>query len=71
VDEIDERNTSYVKECEEYESKKDVHLAYITERRQEVKSVLTEAPATPEEDSYFWISTDWLRQWADNVNPPS
>ncbi|XP_006649541.2 ubiquitin carboxyl-terminal hydrolase 26 isoform X1 [Oryza brachyantha] len=71
VDEIDELNSSYVKECEEYKSKKDGHLSYITERRQEVKSVLTEAPATPEEDSYFWISTDWLRQWADNVNPPS
>uniref|UniRef100_A0A0D9VQL9 Ubiquitin carboxyl-terminal hydrolase 26 n=1 Tax=Leersia perrieri TaxID=77586 RepID=A0A0D9VQL9_9ORYZ len=71
VDEIDVLNTSYVKECEEYESKKNSQLAFITERRQEVKSVLTEAPASPDDDSYFWISTDWLRQWADNVIPPS
>ncbi|OEL12988.1 Ubiquitin carboxyl-terminal hydrolase 26 [Dichanthelium oligosanthes] len=68
---IDELNASYMKSCQEYQSKKDSHLAYITERRQEVKSILTEATADPEDDSYFWISTDWLRQWADNVTPPS
>ncbi|KAG8073826.1 hypothetical protein GUJ93_ZPchr0006g44257 [Zizania palustris] len=70
-DEIYELNGSYVKACEEYQSKKDNHLAYLTERRQEVKSILIEAPVNPEEDSYFWISIDWLRQWSDNVNPPS
>ncbi|PAN51546.2 hypothetical protein PAHAL_9G571000 [Panicum hallii] len=51
-------NASYMKSCEEYQSKKDNNLAYITERRQE-------------DDSYFWIATDWLRQWADNITPPS
>jgi ubiquitin carboxyl-terminal hydrolase 48 len=71
LNEINELNTSYVKSCEEYRSKKDSHMTYITERRQEVKSVLIEAPANPEDDSYFWISTDWLRQWADNIDPPS
>jgi ubiquitin carboxyl-terminal hydrolase 48 len=71
LDEINELNASYVKSCEEYQSKKDSHLTYVNERRQEVKSVLTEAPADPEDDSYFWISTDWLRQWADNITPPS
>ncbi|KAF8644170.1 hypothetical protein HU200_066546 [Digitaria exilis] len=71
LDQINELNESYVKSCEEYQSKKDSHLAYVTERRQEVKSILTEAPADPEDDSYFWISTDWLRQWADNITPPS
>ncbi|CAL5093582.1 unnamed protein product [Urochloa decumbens] len=71
LDQINELNALYKKSCEEYQSKKDSHLAYITERRQEVKSILTEAPAHPEDDSYFWISTDWLRQWADNITPPS
>ncbi|XP_066355469.1 ubiquitin carboxyl-terminal hydrolase 26-like isoform X2 [Miscanthus floridulus] len=71
LDEINELNASYLKSCEEYQSKKDSHLTYVNERRQEVKSVLTEAPADPEDDSYFWISTDWLRQWADNITPPS
>lgn len=71
VHEINELNASYTKSCEEYQSKKDSHLTYITERRQEVKSVLIEAPANPEDDSYFWISTDWLRQWADNITHPS
>ncbi|KAG0520852.1 hypothetical protein BDA96_08G109700 [Sorghum bicolor] len=71
LDEINELNVSYVKSCEEYQSKKDSHLRYVNERRQEVKSVLAAAPADPEDDSYFWISTDWLRQWADNTTPPS
>uniref|UniRef100_A0ACD5WDA0 Uncharacterized protein n=1 Tax=Avena sativa TaxID=4498 RepID=A0ACD5WDA0_AVESA len=71
LDEIDALNASCVKECEEYKSKKDSFLASVTERRQEVKSVLTEAPVTPDDDSYFWISADWLRQWADSATPPS
>jgi ubiquitin carboxyl-terminal hydrolase 48 len=71
LNEINELNTSYVKSCEEYRSKKDSRLACLTERRQEVKSVLIESPANLEDDSYFWISTDWLRQWADNIDPPS
>jgi ubiquitin carboxyl-terminal hydrolase 48 len=71
VDEIDALNASCVKECEEYQSKKDSLLASVAERRQEVKSILTEAPATPEDDSYYWISADWLRQWADSATPPS
>ncbi|TVU15183.1 hypothetical protein EJB05_38690 [Eragrostis curvula] len=71
LNEINELNASYKKSCEEYQSKKDSQLACITERRQEVKSLLIEAPANPEDDSYFWISTDWLRQWADNITPPS
>lgn len=71
MDEIDALNASCVKECGEYQSKKDNLLASIHERRQEVKSVITEAPATPDDDSYFWISLDWLRQWADNATPPS
>ncbi|ONL94892.1 Ubiquitin carboxyl-terminal hydrolase 26 [Zea mays] len=70
LDEINEQNASCMKSCEEYQSKKGSHLAYITERRQEVKSILIEAPANPEDNSYFWISTDWLRQWADNITPP-
>jgi ubiquitin carboxyl-terminal hydrolase 48 len=70
LDEINEQNASCMKSCEEYQSKKGSHLTYITERRQEVKSILIEAPANPEDDSYFWISTDWLRQWADNITPP-
>uniref|UniRef100_A0A0A9DNT2 UBP26 n=1 Tax=Arundo donax TaxID=35708 RepID=A0A0A9DNT2_ARUDO len=69
--EINEFNASYVKSYKEYQSMRDSHLAYVTERRQEVKSLLIEAPASPEDDSYFWISTEWLCKWADNVTPPS
>ncbi|XP_073011586.1 ubiquitin carboxyl-terminal hydrolase 26 [Typha latifolia] len=67
--EIEQLNASYVNACEEYQLRKDRQVAYIAERRQEVKSVLLEAPVQPDDDSYFWISTDWLRQWADNITP--
>lgn len=68
--EIEEMNESYESACKEYQDKKDREVACITERRQEVKSILSEAPVHPYEDSYFWISTDWLRQWADNITAP-
>lgn len=66
---IEELNTSYVSACEEYQLRKDREVAYVTERRQEVKSVLPEARVHSLEDPYNWISTDWLRQWADSITP--
>ncbi|XP_026661046.1 ubiquitin carboxyl-terminal hydrolase 26 isoform X2 [Phoenix dactylifera] len=68
--EIEALNASYAHACEDYQHRKDRQVSYITERRQEVKSVLSEAPVDPLEDSYFWVSTEWLRQWADNITPP-
>lgn len=69
--EMQELNLLYSKDCEEYQSRKDKHLSYITERREEVKQVLSEAPVQSFDEPYFWISTDWLRQWADIVNSPA
>jgi len=68
--EIQELNVSYDQACEEYQERKDKQVSYITERREEVKSILSEAPVNSLEDLYFWISADWLRQWADNITPP-
>lgn len=67
--EMQELNASYDRACEEYQQRKDKQVTYVTERRQEVKSILAEAPVHSPEDSYFWISADWLRQWADSLTP--
>lgn len=67
--EIHELNASYAKSCEEYQQKKDVCVSHITERRKEVRLILSEAPVHSLEDPYFWVSTEWLRQWADNIEP--
>lgn len=68
-EEIQTLNASYASACEEYQKRKDSQVAYITERRQEVKLVLSKAPADLLDDSYFWISVEWLRLWADSINP--
>ncbi|XP_028547529.1 ubiquitin carboxyl-terminal hydrolase 26 [Dendrobium catenatum] len=69
--EIQELNLFSSKDCEEYQSKKDRHLCYVTERREEIKQILSEASVQSLDESFFWISTDWLRQWADTISPPS
>ncbi|KAK9699606.1 hypothetical protein RND81_08G184700 [Saponaria officinalis] len=69
AEEIRTLNVSYVDACENYSSRKEREINTITERRQEVRSVLSEAPVLSLEEPYFWISMDWLRQWADNVTP--
>ncbi|KAH0466913.1 hypothetical protein IEQ34_004151 [Dendrobium chrysotoxum] len=68
--EIQELNLFSSKDCEEYQSRKDRHLCYITERREEIKQILSEASVQSLDESFFWISTDWLRQWADTISPP-
>lgn len=69
--EIQELNLLSSKACEEYQSRKDGYLSYITERREEIKHILSKASVQSLDESYFWISTDWLRKWADTVTPPS
>lgn len=68
-EEIKELNASYMSCCEQYKLKKEIELNTITQQRQEVRLVLSEAPVQSTEEPYFWISTDWLRQWADNIIP--
>lgn len=69
--EMQELNFLASKDCEDYQSRKDRHLSYIAERREEVKQVLSKASVQCLDEPYFWISTDWLRQWADAVTPSS
>ncbi|KAK8465514.1 hypothetical protein PHAVU_009G100000 [Phaseolus vulgaris] len=67
--EIQNFNVSYDEACQEYNKKKELELGRITGRRQEVRSVLAEAPVQPLEKPFYWISSEWLRQWADNIIP--
>nr|XP_043628066.1 ubiquitin carboxyl-terminal hydrolase 26 [Erigeron canadensis]XP_043628067.1 ubiquitin carboxyl-terminal hydrolase 26 [Erigeron canadensis] len=67
--EVIELNKSYVDSCQQYSKKKDAKLALITERRQEVRSVISEALVQSPAESFWWISVDWLRQWADVITP--
>ncbi|KAL6498056.1 Ubiquitin carboxyl-terminal hydrolase 26 [Orobanche gracilis] len=66
---IDMLNSEYLDSCEKYKLMKDFELGRIMKRRQEVRSILSEAPVLSLEKLYFWISTEWLRQWADSVTP--
>lgn len=68
-EEIQQMNASYDDACQKYRSKKEKELAFVVERREEVRSVISEAPVVCTEEPYFWISSDWLRQWADNITP--
>ncbi|KAB1204508.1 Ubiquitin carboxyl-terminal hydrolase 26 [Morella rubra] len=69
-EEIKNLNASYDDACQQYELKKERELDRIMTRRQEVRSVLSEAPVRSIQEPFFWISMEWLRQWADNVTPP-
>ncbi|KAK9104970.1 hypothetical protein Scep_021814 [Stephania cephalantha] len=69
-EEVKNINTSYMNFCGEYKFKKERELEIITNRRQEVRSILSEAPVPSLDDPYFWVSTDWLRTWADNISSP-
>lgn len=66
---VDMLNSVFLDSCEQYKSRKEIELSCIMKRRQEVRSILSEAPVLSLERPYFWISTEWLRQWADSVTP--
>ncbi|KAI4316238.1 hypothetical protein L6164_024237 [Bauhinia variegata] len=68
-DEIQNMNASYLEACKKYNESKEAELSHITERRQEVRSILSEAPVQPLEKPFYLVSSDWLRQWAENVTP--
>ncbi|KAK6923663.1 Peptidase C19, ubiquitin carboxyl-terminal hydrolase, partial [Dillenia turbinata] len=68
--EIEESNKVFLEACKHYKLNKESEVEHISERRQEVRSVLSDAPVLSHEEPYFWISADWLRQWADSISPP-
>lgn len=68
-DEINSTNASYIDACKNYKINKERETKRITEHRQEVRSILSVAPAQADEEPYYWISAEWLRQWSDNIDP--
>lgn len=66
---IKELNQSYLDGCEQFKLRKSRELDCISERKQEVRSLLSEAPVPSLEEPFYWISSDWLRQWADKIFP--
>ncbi|XP_050233549.1 ubiquitin carboxyl-terminal hydrolase 26 isoform X2 [Mercurialis annua] len=70
LEDVKALNASYLDACQQYKIKKENEVNLITERRQEVRTILSEAPVQSLEISFCWVSTDWLRQWADNITSP-
>ena len=67
--EIEQMNNDFEATCREYTRRRKEELSRIAERKNEVRSILALAPAKSHEE-FFWISTEWLRSWADSLTPP-
>ncbi|KAI5672649.1 hypothetical protein M9H77_13013 [Catharanthus roseus] len=67
-EEVEQLNATYLESCKQYSSKKEFELNRVMERRQEVRSILSKAPVDSLDELYYWISGDWLRQWADSIS---
>lgn len=70
-EEVEQLNATYLDSCKQYKSKSGFELDRVMERRQEVRSILSEAPVHSLDKQYYWISADWLRQWADSIVSPT
>nr|XP_017229766.1 PREDICTED: ubiquitin carboxyl-terminal hydrolase 26 isoform X2 [Daucus carota subsp. sativus] len=70
-EEVSKLNESLSDSCEQYKLKKKSEMDQITEKREEVRSVLCAAAVQSSQEPYFWISADWLRHWADNITSPT
>ncbi|CAA0811076.1 Ubiquitin carboxyl-terminal hydrolase 26 [Striga hermonthica] len=71
LNDVDDLNLEYLNSCEKYKLRKDFELGQLLKRRLEVRSILSAAPVLSLEKPYFWVSTEWLRQWADSIIPSS
>lgn len=69
--EIDQMNNDFEAMCSEYTRRREEELTRIGERKEEVRSILALATAKALEEPFFWISTEWLRSWADSLTPPA
>ncbi|RXI09976.1 hypothetical protein DVH24_021742 [Malus domestica] len=62
-DEIESFNASYLDACEQYKFKKEEEMNNITERRQEVRSILSEAPVQQLEETFFGYQQTGFGFW--------
>ncbi|CAM6105180.1 unnamed protein product [Calypogeia fissa] len=68
--EVEEMNQNFENKCRRYNQRKEELQVKVAERRAEIRRVLAEAPVRQLGDPSLWISSDWLRSWADSVEPP-
>lgn len=68
--EIDEMNETFTSLCEDFRQRKDVALQEIAARKQEIRQTLAEVRVEANDERCYWISIEWLRQWADSLLPP-
>lgn len=68
--EIEQMNNEFEAICWEYTRRREEELARIAERKEEVRCILAQVPAKSLDEPFFWISTEWLRSWADSLTPP-
>lgn len=68
--EIEQMNNDFEAMCWEYTRRREEELSRIADRKEEVRGILALAPAKSLDEPFFWISTEWLRSWADSLTPP-
>jgi hypothetical protein len=70
VQEVENDNAAFLSAVEAYKTERERIEAEVGARRREVRETLTSAAAGPAEWDFRWISTEWLRCWADSKDPP-
>eukprot|EP00250_Pteridium_aquilinum_P005120 c15262_g3_i1 orf=225-2213(+) len=68
---IDTQNKDLLDKCQEYKVRLDKEISVRVDRKNEIKTILTQMPAESQDNRYFWISSSWLRSWADELEPSS
>ncbi|MCO5549423.1 hypothetical protein L7F22_002894 [Adiantum nelumboides] len=66
---IDVQNKELLENCQEYKMNKEKMLSARAKRKKEITNLLVEMPTESHVKHYFWISTSWLRMWADELDP--
>lgn len=67
---VREKNAKFEASCQQYQKMKELEKERVTGRREEVREVLAKAPIRDKNQPAYWISSQWLRAWADNSKPP-
>jgi hypothetical protein len=70
LQEVENDNAAFLSAVDAYKTERDRIEAKVGARRREVREILTSAAAGPAEWDFRWVSTEWLRYWADNKDPP-
>lgn len=68
---IEAQNEDLLEKCKEFKLKLDEEISGRENRKKEIKTILGELPASSQDNGYYWISSSWLRSWADALNPGS